>query len=94
MINPLIDIQVNLYFEIRNSSLYGGEGSVGYSSFSIGDFDDFDTSKFDDNFVKNIIQSIAGLSNVSSADVRLISKSRYKENTAETQEQIKDNLFR
>lgn len=82
-INPLIDIQVNLYFEIHNAPLYGGKGSVGYSSLSIGDFDDFDTSKFNDNFVNNIIQSIAGLSNVSSTDVKLISKNEYENNTAE-----------
>lgn len=83
MINPLIDIQVSLYFEIHNSPLYGGRGSVGYSSFSVGDFDAFDASKFNEDFVNNITQSIADLSSVSSSDVKLISKSWYKENTAE-----------
>lgn len=31
-----IDIQVSLYFEVRNAEIFGGAGSVGYTSVSYG----------------------------------------------------------
>ena len=34
MMNPLCFVTITLHFEIRNSEMYGGNGSVGYSASS------------------------------------------------------------
>ena len=35
--NPLVSITATLYFEVKNALMYGGKGSVGYTSATFSD---------------------------------------------------------
>jgi hypothetical protein len=34
--NSLINVDLGFYFEVKNSEMFGGEGSVGYTAATIG----------------------------------------------------------
>lgn len=78
-------IRISLYFEIKNSEMFGGEGSVGYAEQNIGFTVTeekpriFEESAYD--YVKKSITSMAENLGVSEACIRTISKEEYEENT-------------
>lgn len=76
-------IIVRLYFKILDSEVYGGDGSVGYSEFSVeGDVEnDNRTVNLSDDFIKEQIHFMAHISNVPVEKVKLISKEEYEANT-------------
>lgn len=79
MINPLLYIEVTLYFEIKDSSVYGGKGSIGYCSIKIGDVKKVD--KMNDDHINYFIKQAASMTEVPPENVRLISKVEYDKNT-------------
>lgn len=78
-------IRISLYFEIKDSEMFGGEGSVGYAERSM-DFTVtekkpriFKESAYD--YVKKAIANMVESLGVSEACIRTISKEEYEENT-------------
>lgn len=87
--NELIDMSVNVYFEISNAEMFGGEGSLGYIKKAFEQVKN--TSGFlNDSFVNEQIESTAKMFDVSKDDVRLISKEKYE---SETEEYDHDELY-
>lgn len=80
--NPLIDVSISLYFEIFNSEMFGGEGSVGYTAVT---FDSIKNIENDDSFVDKQIERVANMLHVSKENVKLISKEQYN---FETEDEI------
>ena len=78
-------IRISLYFEIEDSEMFGGEGSVGYAERNM-DFTVtekkpriFKESAYD--YVKKAIANMVESLGVSEACIRTISKEEYEENT-------------
>ena len=82
--NPLIEVDVTLYFEVSNSEMYGGQGTVGYSSLKYGGIKNLEA--VDDSFVRENIHSVAQMMKVTAEDVRLISKEEYDLKTEDENE--------
>lgn len=78
-------IMTSIYFEIKDSEMFGGEGSVGYTEQSVGFTVTeekpriFKESAYD--YVKKAIANMAKSLGVSEACIRTISKEEYEENT-------------
>lgn len=47
--NPLVSITATLYFEVKNAAIFGGEGSVGYTSAAFSDVQHIEA--LDDDFI-------------------------------------------
>lgn len=87
--NELIDVSVNVYFEISNAEIFGGEGTLGYIKNGFEQVKKPEVS-LDDVFVNEQIESTAKMFDVSKDDVRLISKEKYE---FETEEYDYDELY-
>lgn len=85
-INKLINVEVNIYFEIHNSILFGGKGSIGYTRNHFDECKNFDHKNINDEFINQQIESNAALFNVDKSDVHIISKQKYDEKTSDEDE--------
>lgn len=81
-------IKLILYFEIKDSEIFGGSGSIGYSSAGIEinqiDFEKdnlFNKREMMDKYISKQTKGIAELSKVPVECVRVISKEEYDANT-------------
>lgn len=75
MMNPLCFVTITLHFEIRNSEMYGGNGSVGYSASSFQGV--AHPEQADDSFVEAQRRITAKLLSVPVEDVTVITKDAY-----------------
>lgn len=82
------NIKLTLYFEIRDSEVYGGLGSTGYSEIGINleqinyDRDNlFNKKELMEEYISLQTKYMAGFSRVPVECVRLISKDEYESNT-------------
>lgn len=82
--NPLVSITATLYFEVKNAEIFGGEGSVGYTSVAFSDV--VHLENLTDDFINNQRAVSAKLLSVSADDVTLISKADYEAATEEPDE--------
>ena len=82
-IKELINITVTIYFEVRNSCIWGGMGSVGYPSITFQECRIAGSSDLNENFLKMQIKTIANTAKVMESDVRVITKREYEEKTEE-----------
>lgn len=73
--NPLIHISITLHFEVMNSEMFGGEGSVGYTSVAHRGISNLDG--VNDEFIESQKKITANLLHVSVEDITLISKEAY-----------------
>lgn len=78
-INPLINVEIHLYFEVNNSELTGGKGSVGYTTLCFEECSRTDLSDLNNGFIESQIENMAGLCGVDKKYVRAISKEEYDE---------------
>ena len=73
-------VTLGLYFEIRDSEMYGGEGSVGYANtncdLTISALESGDACKY----MENQIKGIANMCWVDAEKVRVISRTEFEEN--------------
>ena len=74
--NPLVDVTVSLYFKIKNSEMYGGEGSIGYVKVSY--YESKTPENVDEEFINTQIEIIMMDLRVGKEDIRLISKEEYE----------------
>lgn len=73
--NPLLHIEASLHLEIRDSEMYGGEGSVGYAMNRWVGVHNIE--QINDELIDNTIKSLAGMFNVPVENVRVISKEEH-----------------
>lgn len=85
--NSLIYVSITLHFEVTDSEMFGGKGSVGYTSTNFGGIENLE--KIDELFVDSQIQSVAKMLKVSPENVKLISKEKYD---YETQDDVEDDF--
>ena len=73
-VNNLVYISAGLHFEVRNSKVYGGDGTVGYIATKL---EGISFDKVNDDLVDKQIESVARMMLVSADNVKLISKEDY-----------------
>ena len=88
MMNPLCFVTITLHFEIRNSEMYGGNGSVGYSAFSFQGV--AHPEQADASFVEAQRCITAKLLSVPVEDVTVITKDAYDAATEEPEDDFDD----
>lgn len=88
--NPLLHIEVSLYLEIKDSEMYGGEGSVGYARYGLVGMHNIE--RINDELIDNAIKSFAGMLNVPVENVRVISKEEYDAATEDEEDYEDDEL--
>lgn len=81
MINPLVSIDVSLYFKIANSHMYGGPGSIGYASARYGEVGNI--LELNEDWIHTVIRDLAATLGIQPHDIVLISKAEYEEATSE-----------
>lgn len=74
-------ITLSLYFEISDSAIYGGEGSIGYANTNVdlkaANLKNTDVCKY----AEDQRSGVAELCKVKADKVRIISRTEYEENT-------------
>lgn len=82
------NIKLTLYFEIRDSEIYGGAGSIGYTSLGIElnginyEKDNLlNTKKMMEMYISDQTKSMAEFTKVPVECVRVISKEEFEDNT-------------
>lgn len=82
------NIKLSLYFEIKDSHIYGGEGTIGYLSVVIElnhlDYEKdnlFNKKEIMEEYISDQTKNMATLSKVPVECVRVISKEEYEANT-------------
>lgn len=78
-VDPLINVEIHLYFEVHNSELWGGEGTVGYTEVSYRECRRIDVNGLNSDFVERQIEIAANSTCVDKNDVRAITKQEYDE---------------
>lgn len=73
--NPFVSISATLYFEIKNAAIFGGEGSIGYTSAAFSDVQHIEN--LDDDFITAQKKITGKMLGVSVDDISLISKEAY-----------------
>lgn len=73
--NPLVSITATLYFEVKNAAIFGGEGSVGYTSAAFSDVQHIEN--LTEDFISGQKKITAKMLDVSVDDISLISKEDY-----------------
>lgn len=80
------DVTVALHFEVRNSEIWGGKGTVGYTRLVYDSCQEFDYRNINNIFIENQFNIVAHAANVDKSDIRLISKQEYDENTEDDED--------
>ena len=76
-------VSIGLYFEISDSEMYGGKGTLGYASIAV-EIEASDSRKIDlYGYARSKADGVAEMHNVPPEKVRIISRSEYEENTDE-----------
>lgn len=86
--NPLVYVSITLHFEVTDSEMFGGKGSVGYTSTRFGGIENLE--EIDESFIDSQIQIVARTLKVPSKNVKLISKEQYDHETEEDVEDVED----
>lgn len=77
-LRELVDVSVKMYYEIKNSRMYGGEGSIGYSAIEM------DQCRNPDQMTEELLDTtrrdVAALLKVEEENVRMISREEYEAN--------------
>lgn len=85
--SELIDVTIALYFEVHNSEMWGGKGSVGYTRLCYKGCRKFDYRNINNDFLDRRIDEIANSTDVDRCNVRLISKQEYEDNTGDDEDE-------
>ena len=73
--NPLVHVDITLFFKIQDSEIYGGPDSLGYTETHFGGVGRVD--KVDDAFIERQLNLQAEFHKVPIGNVTLISKEEY-----------------
>ena len=88
--NPFLHIEASLHFEVRDSEVFGGEGSVGYAMSRWCGVHDIE--QLTDELIDNTLRSFAGMLSVPVENVRVISKEEYDAATEDEEDYEDDEL--
>lgn len=80
-LNPLVDINVSLYFKIYNAEMYGGKDTVGYAMIHCGRIKSI--ADVTSQNAEMLTQAMADMLKVSRSEIVLISKEEYEYETGE-----------
>lgn len=78
-VNPLVNVEVHIYFEVHNSDFWGGKGSVGYAEVRYCECIKIDIKELNDEFIERQIEIMANFACVDKKHVRAITKQEYDE---------------
>lgn len=78
-VDPLINVEVHMYFEVHNSDLWGGKGSVGYMEIGYCECKNIIINELNSDFIERQIEIIANSTSVDKKYVRAITKQEYDE---------------
>lgn len=73
--NPLLHVEASLHVEVKDSEVYGGQGSVGYAMNRWVGVHNIE--RLNDIVIENTIKSFARMLNVPVENVKVISKEEY-----------------
>ena len=79
VIHPLINVEVHMYFEVHNSDLWGGKGSVGYMEIGYCECKNIIINELNSDFIERQIEFAANSACVDKKYVRPITKQEYDE---------------
>lgn len=78
-----VNTTLSLYFEVKNAVMFGGIGSIGYTSTNF-DFETENMPKVNvEKVAKLIIDDLTRLFKIPEENIRIISRTEYEENTEE-----------
>lgn len=78
-----INVTISLYFEVKDSEMFGGVGEIGYTEVKADlEVEDLSNIKIRD-FAEDMIAGYAELLKVPKENVRIISRVEYEEDTEE-----------
>ncbi|MEA5135389.1 MAG: hypothetical protein VB035_04530 [Candidatus Fimivivens sp.] len=77
--NPLIYVTIGLHFEVRDSEMFGGKDSIGYTLTNFGGVQNLEN--VDDSFIDKQVEIVANMLHVPKENVKVISKDEYDEAT-------------
>lgn len=75
-------MSLGIYFEIKDSELYGGEGTTGYAATIVESRSWLQNADFE-KYADSQLEAMASMAKVPKEKVRIISKDEYEENTEE-----------
>lgn len=78
-VDPLINVEVHMYFEVHNSDLWGGKGSVGYMEIGYCECKNIIINELNSDFIEHQIEFAANSAGVDKKYVRPITKQEYDE---------------
>ena len=78
-VDPLINVEVHMYFEVHNSDLWGGKGSVGYMEIGYCECKNIIINELKSDFIERQIEFAANSACVDKKYVRPITKQEYDE---------------
>lgn len=78
-VDPLINVEVHMYFEVHNSDLWGGKGSVGYMEIGYCECKNIIINELNSDFIERQIEFAANSASVNKKYVRPITKQEYDE---------------
>lgn len=78
-----INVTISLYFEVKDSEMFGGVGEIGYTEVMV----DLEVEELTNVkirvFAEDMIEGYAKMFNVPKEKVRIISRTEYEENMEE-----------
>lgn len=78
-----VNVTIQMFFEVKNAELFGGDGSIGYTEINA-DICTESLSDFDlQEYAKSTTKGFTEFCKVSEEDVRVISRKEYEQNTEE-----------
>lgn len=83
-LKELVNIAVKFYYEISDSELYGGIGSIGYVKSELEQVGNLEAMS--EEFLQQTCRDMANVLHVSPEKVRMISKEEYDANAEEDDE--------
>ena len=69
-VDPLINVEVHMYFEVHNSDLWGGKGSVGYMEIGYCECKSIIINELNSDFIERQIEFAANSASVNKKYVR------------------------
>lgn len=78
-VDQLINVEVHMYFEVHNSDLWGGKGSVGYMEIGYCECKNIIINELNSDFIERQIEFAANSASVDKKYVRAITKQEYDE---------------
>ena len=88
-----INVTISLYFEVKDSEMFGGVGEIGYTEADVDlEVEDLSNIKLQ-VFAEEMIAGYAKMLKVPKENVRIISRTEYEENMEEQRKNILEKIF-